>query len=142
MLPYFHSLNSQRPSNMKKNIIGSMLVLSFAAMCVNGASVSKMEAEPEHGANATELEVKDQPNEELEVKDQPNVTQPQSNVTTVEVKRQSRFFGLFNTCREICPAVNFGAVACRLSLFSPPVTCNRLAAAGIIALLGAAVIAG
>ena len=132
MLPYFHSLNSQRPSNMKKNIIGSMLVLSFAAMCVNGASVSKMEAEPEHGANATELEVKDQH----------NVTEPQSNVTTVEVKRQSRFFGLFNTCREICPAVNFGAVACRLSLFSPPVTCDRLAAAGIIALLGAAVIAG
>ena len=101
-------------------------------MCVNGASVSKMEADPEHGANATLLEVKDQP----------NVTEPQPNVTMVEVKRQSRTFGFFNTCREICPAVNFGAVACRLSLFSPPVLCSRLAAAGIIALLGAAVIAG
>jgi len=32
---------------MNKNILSCLLVLSFAAICVNGASVSKMEAEPE-----------------------------------------------------------------------------------------------
>ena len=103
---YFHSLESQRPFNMNKNILFSLLVLFFAELCVNGASVSKMEAQPENGDNLTEVEVKTQPNvatvevqaqpnvAEAEVKSQPNVTEvevkSQPNVTEVKVKSQPK----------------------------------------------------
>ncbi len=69
-----------------------MLFLFFAAMCVTGASVSKMEAKHEHGDNLTKVEVQTQPNvAKVEVKTQPIVevgVNSQANVAEVGVKSQ------------------------------------------------------
>jgi len=144
-----------------------MLFLFFAAMCVTGASVSKMEAKHEHGDNLTKVEVQTQPNvakvevktqpivevgvnsqanvAEVGVKSQPNITEvevkPQPNITEVEVNRQPRFFT--NVCNAFCAGVNFAPILCPLGFFwAPVIFCNDVADAGVAALIGGALIIG
>ena len=136
---YFHSLESERPFNMNKNILFSLLVLFFAKLCVNGASVSKMEAQPENGDNLTEVEVKTQPNvatvevkaqpnvAEAEVKSQPNVTEvkvkSQPKVTEIEVKSQPNI-----TEVEVKPQLNVTEVKVKRQPRFFPSICNAFCA--------------